>query len=163
MSFCLETERLVLREYTLEDFDELFEIMSDPETMQYYPAPYDAGKTKNWIVWNQGNYAEYGFGLWAVVLKETGAFIGDCGITIQNIDGKKLPEIGYHINKQYWRRGFAKEAVRAVRDWAFHNTDYDALYAYMNHANIASAATATAAGMRKVKEYLNSLLVMTGL
>ena len=47
--------------------------------------------------WNE----KYGFGLWAVVLKETGAFIGDCGIFIQNIDGEMLPEIGYHIHKRY--------------------------------------------------------------
>ena len=49
------------------------------------------------------------------MLKETGKFI----ITIQNIDGEKLPEIGYHIHKKYWRQGYAKEAAKAVRDWAF--------------------------------------------
>ena len=121
----LETQRLLLREYTSDDFDALYEIMSDAETMQHYPAPFDEARTRRWIEWNLENYAKYGFGLWAVVLKETGEFIGDCGITIQNIDGEMLPEIGYHIHKKYWRRGFAKEAARAVRDWAFQNTDYD--------------------------------------
>ena len=84
----IETERLILREYTFDDFDALYEIVSDPETMQHYPAPFDEERTRGWITWNLENYEKYGFGLWAVVLKETGAFIGDCGISIQNIDGE---------------------------------------------------------------------------
>ena len=149
----IETERLILRQYTLDDFDALYEILSDPETMQHYPAPYDEEKTRTWITWNLDNYEKYGFGLWAVVLKETGEFIGDCGITLQNIDGEILPEIGYHIHKKYWQRGFAKEAARAVRDWGFRNTQYDIFYSYMKYTNIGSWSTALANGMKKVKEY----------
>lgn len=63
----IETERLLLREYTLNDFDALYEIMSDPETMQHYPEPFDENRTRNWITWNLDNYEKYGFGLWAVV------------------------------------------------------------------------------------------------
>ena len=66
-----------------------------------YSAPFDEERTRGWITWNLKNYEKYGFGLWAVVLKETGEFIGDCGISIQNIDGEMLPEIGYHIHKMY--------------------------------------------------------------
>ncbi len=61
--------------------------------------------------------------------------IGDCGITIQNIDDELLPEIGYHIHKKYWRNGFGSEATRAVRDWAFENTKYECLYSYMKYTN----------------------------
>lgn len=149
----IETERLILREYTLEDFDALYEIVSDPETMQHYPKPFDEEKTRQWIEWNLENYQKYGFGLWAVVLKETGEFIGDCGISIQNIDGEMLPEIGYHINKKYWRKGYGSEAARRVRDWAFENTEYDVIYSYMKYTNIGSYSTAIANGMRKVREY----------
>ena len=149
----IETERLILRNYTPEDFDALFEIMSDSETMQHYPSPFDEERTRNWIKWNLENYKKYGFGLWAVTLKETGEFIGDCGITIQNIDGELLPEIGYHINKKYWRKGFAKEAAKACRDWFFINTKYDAIYSYMKYTNVASYKTAITNGMKKVKEY----------
>ena len=124
----IETERLMLREYTLNDLDALYEIMSDPETMQHYPAPFDMDRTRGWISWNLDNYKRYGFGLWAVTLKGTGTFIGDCGITIQDIDGDMLPEIGYHIHKAHQRQGYAKEAARAVRDWVFGNTDYDVIY-----------------------------------
>ena len=153
MEFVIETERLGLREYTPDDFDALYEILSDPETMRHYPAPFDGERTKGWISWNQDNYEKYGFGLWAVVLKETGEFIGDCGITIQNIDGEMLPEIGYHIHKKHWRKGYAGEAARAVRDWVFRNTGYNTVYSYMKYTNVASQATAMANGMRKVKEY----------
>ena len=149
----LETQRLILREYTLDDFSALYEILSDEETMQHYPAPFDKEKTLGWIKWNLENYNKYGFGLWAVVLKETGGFIGDCDITIQNIDGELLPEIGYHISKRYWRQGFAKEAASAVRDWFFNNTQYDAVYSYMKYTNIGSYSTAMSIGMKKVKEY----------
>lgn len=149
----IETPRLILREFEIEDFDSLYEIVSDPETMAHYPKPFDKEKTLSWINKNLSNYAEYGFGLWAVVLKETGKFIGDCGIIIQNIDGEKHPEIGYHINKKYWRRGFAKEASRAVRDWAFTNTNFNALYSCMKYTNVSSWSTALSIGMKKVKEY----------
>ena len=146
----IETERLLLREYTMDDFDALYEILSDAETMQHYPAPYDEAGTRRWIEWNLDNYSKYGFGLWAVILKENGEFIGDCGLTIQNIDGKQLPEIGYHIHKKYWRRGFAKEAGKAVRDWAFENTDYPSLYSYCKYTNEASYKTAEAIGFRSM-------------
>ncbi len=149
----IETERLILREYTWEDFDSLYEIVSDAETMQHYPKPFDEERTKGWIEWNLQNYEKYGFGLWAVVLKKTGEFIGDCGITIQDIDGEKLPEIGYHIHKRYWRRGFGSEAAKAARDWAFNNTEYNCLYSYMKYTNIGSYSTAVANGMKKIKEY----------
>lgn len=149
----IETPRLILREYTPEDFTALYEILSDPVTMEHYPAPFTPEKTKRWIEWNLENYQRYGFGLWAVELKETGEFIGDCGLTLQNIDGQQLPEIGYHIHKKYWRRGLGKEAARAVRDWAFQNTGFDILYSYMKYTNVGSYSTAMANGMKKVKEY----------
>lgn len=153
----IETERLLLREYSRDDFDALYEIMSDPETMQHYPAPFDKERTGRWIEWNLENYSKLGFGLWAVVLKETGAFIGDCGITLQDIDGEHLPEIGYHIHKKYWRRGYAKEAAQAVRDWAFGHTDYPALYSYCKYTNEASFKTAEAIGMHFHKEYRDAV------
>ena len=149
----IETARIKLREYTFDYFDSLYEILSDEETMRHYPKPFSEEKVRGWLQWNIDNYAEYGFGLWAVVLKETGEMIGDCGITIQNIDGELLPEIGYHIHKKYWRQGYGSEAAKAVRDWAFENTNYDCLYSYMKYTNIGSYSVAVANGMKKVKEY----------
>ena len=86
-------------------------------------------------------------------LKETGEFIGDCGISMQKIDGEMLPEIGYHINKKFWRRGYAKEACSAVKDWLFENTKFDSVYSYMNQENVASYSTAASNGMTMIKAY----------
>ena len=149
----LETERLIIREYTPDDFDTLYEILSDAETMKYYPKPYDENGVNRWINWCIDSYRQHGFGLWALELKETGAFIGDCGISMQNIDGEILPEIGYHVHKNYWRQGYAKEACAAVKEWFFENTEFDNVYSYMNQENVASYATATANGMTRIKAY----------
>lgn len=149
----LETERLILREYTWDDFDVLYTLLSDPVTMQHYPQPYNEAGTRRWIQWNLDNYQKYGFGLWAIILKQTGCFIGDCGITMQPIDGESLPEIGYHIHKDYWQKGYGKEAAAAVRDWAFTHRNFPRLYSYMKYTNIASYSTAASIGMQKIKEY----------
>lgn len=149
----IETNRLLLREMTPDDFDALHEIFSDAETMQHYPAPFSESRTREWIQRNQQRYQQYGFGLWAVTLKETGRVIGDCGLTYQMIDGEMLPEIGYHIHKSLQRQGLGSEAARAVRDWAFQNTDLECLYSYMKYTNIGSYSTAIANGMKKIKEY----------
>ena len=57
--------------------------------------------------------------------------IGDCGLTMQNINGTILPEIGYHIAKIHQNKGYATEAARAVRDWTFTVTPFRSLYSYM--------------------------------
>lgn len=149
----LETERLVLREFTAEDFDALYEILSDSETMEHYPKPFNENEVKDWILWNIENYEIYGFGLWAVVLKETGKVIGDCGITMQKIGGGIKPEIGYHINKQYWHKGYGSEAARICRDYIFQKTPFRMIYSYMRASNTASCATAAANGMHLVDEW----------
>lgn len=149
----METPRVIIREYVQEDFDGLRDIICDAETMKYYPRPYDENGVQRWLDWCIRSYAENGFGLWALELKETGEFIGDCGISLQNIDGEILHEIGYHINKRHWRQGYAKEACAAVKAWFFENTNHDRVYSYMNKENVPSYSTARANGMRLVKEY----------
>lgn len=151
----LQTPRLVLREYTEEDFPALYALLSDPITMQHYPKPYDEAGARRWLNWSLENYRKHSFGWWAIERKDTGEFIGDCGITMQMIDGVLLPEIGYHLHKDHWRKGFGKEAAKAVRDWGFTHTEFDCLYAYMTAGNVASWSTAAAVGMKKVKAYMD--------
>lgn len=148
-----ETERLILREITQDDFDSWHAILSDAETMKHYPAPYDAAGVQRWVDWTLDNYARYGFGLWAVILKETGVFIGDCGITMQNINGKLLPEIGYHIRKEHWRKGYASEAARECMAYAFETLNFPAVYSYMTATNAASYGVALKNGMKLIEEY----------
>ena len=79
--------------------------------------------------------------------------IGDCGLTMQIIDGQIRPEIGYHIRRDHQRQGYAKEAARAVRDWTFENTPFRAIYSYMKAENIPSIRTAMAYGCEDAGEF----------
>lgn len=149
----IETERLYLREMTENDFDALNKVLSDQSIMQYYPYVFDRTRVKNWISRNMERYRIFGFGLWAVCLKETGEMIGDCGLTMQIIDGEIKPEIGYHIRADKQRKGYATEAAAAVRDWTFTNTPFNMIYSYMKHTNVPSYKTAMACGFRQVSEF----------
>ena len=93
----LETKRLLLREMNPDDDQALFLVFGDLETMRHYPYIFDGQHVRDLIERNRNRYEEKGFGLWAVCLKDTGEVIGDCGLTLQNIEGEILPEIGYHI------------------------------------------------------------------
>jgi len=143
----LETERLFLREMDTNDFDALYRVLGDTESMRHYPYTCDEARVRAWIERNMDRYRVNGFGLWAVCLKESGEMIGDCGLTLQIINGNVLPEIGYHIRRDLQRRGYAKEAAKAVRDWAFRNADYPALYSYCKYTNEPSIRTAESIGM----------------
>ena len=149
----IETERLFLREMMESDFDALYKVLADPSIMQHYPYTFDENRVRNWIQRNIERYRIFGFGLWAVCLKETGEMIGDCGLTLQLIDGQIKPEIGYHIRADKQRNGYAKEAAIAVRDWTFHNTPFNMIYSYMKDTNEPSAKTALSYGCKQVDEY----------
>lgn len=151
----LETQRLILRELTWEDFDDLYEVLADSDNMQHYPYTFDTDRVRNWIRRNMERYSIFGFGLWAVVLKETGEMIGDCGITMQRINGTIKPEIGYHIKKKHQRKGYAGEAAWGCRDWAFDSMPLRTLYSYMKSENSPSQATARANGMRMVEQFVD--------
>ena len=149
----METERLRLREMTEEDFPALYKVLADSDIMQHYPCAFDENRVRNWILRNIERYRVLGFGLWAVCLKATGEMIGDCGLTMQLINGEIKPEIGYHIRSDQQRKGYAKEAAIAVRDWTFHNTPFNAVYSYMKHTNEPSYKTAIAYGCKQVGAY----------
>ena len=153
MGRIMETERLFLREMNEQDFAALYAVLADPEIMRHYPYSFDEKRVRAWIRRNMTRYRENGFGLWAVCRKDDGEMIGDCGLTLQQIDGQTLPEIGYHIRRDCQRRGYAREAAAAVRDWAFAHTAYPALYSYCKYTNVPSYKTAEAIGMRFIKEY----------
>lgn len=152
----IETERLFLREMNEADYDALYLVLADSDIMQHYPYSFDEKRVRGWIEKNMERYRVFGFGLWAVCLKESKEMIGDCGLTMQNINGMICPEIGYHIRGDCQRKGYAKEAASAVRDWAFDNTTFNVLYSYMKASNIASEATAISIGMHKSGEYVNA-------
>ena len=126
----IETTRLLLREMGPEDFDALYAVLADSDIMQHYPYTFDEARVRNWINKNIERYRVFGFGLWAVCLQSSGEMIGDCGLTMQRIGGTILPEIGYHLAKAHQRRGYAKEAAQAVRDWTFAHAVRHGLFLY---------------------------------
>ncbi|RLL45534.1 N-acetyltransferase [Oceanobacillus piezotolerans] len=147
----LETERLYLRELALSDAKELSKVLSDPESMQYYPEPFDSERVERWIHLNMDHYKRYHHGLWAVILKDRDIFIGDCGITMQVVDRETVPEIGFHIIKSYWNRGYATEAALACKDYAFHVLQFPKVFSYTNINNVPSQKVAKKIGMQEYK------------
>lgn len=152
----IETTRLILREMSEEDFDDLYCVLADSDIMQHYPYTFDEKRVRGWIEKNQERYQIFGFGLWAVCLKENGKMIGDCGLTLQPIGNTIKPEIGYHIQKTYQRKGYAKEAAIAVRDWAFTHTPFQTIYSYMKSTNLPSMQTAQSYGCQRVDEFVDA-------
>lgn len=149
----IETDRLILREMTENDYDALYAVLADSDIMKHYPYTFDEKRVKGWINRNIERYRIFGFGLWAVCLKNNEEMIGDCGLTMQMIGEMIKPEIGYHIRKDHQRKGYAKEAATAVRDWTFQNTPFNEIYSYMKHTNLPSALTAISFGCHQVDEF----------
>ncbi|OOM70297.1 anhydro-N-acetylmuramic acid kinase [Clostridium puniceum] len=149
----IETERLYLRELQIDDTKELMKVLSDPESMQYSLDPFSEKRTEEWIQWNIENYKKYKHGLWAVILKEGDVFIGDCGITMQDIGGETVPEIGFHIIKEYCNNGFATEAALACKKYAFEILHYTKIFSYSTVRNIPSQTVAKKIGMHVYKYF----------
>ncbi|MGE7676467.1 GNAT family N-acetyltransferase [Lysinibacillus sp. NPDC094403] len=148
----METERLKLREFNDDDITALYSIFSDAETMKYYPAPFTLLQTKNWIEKNKQRYREDGYGLWAVYLKESNELIGDCGLVKQIVDGKAEVEVGYHINKKYWSKGYATEAAKSCVEYGFTHLGQEKLISIIDPKNEASIRVAEKNGFMKEKE-----------
>lgn len=148
----LETSRLVLREFSAGDADALARVLSDPETMRFYPAPFDRAGVEEWIARNQQRYAQDGHGLWAMILKSSGELIGDCGLAVQLLDDAKEIEIGYHVRRDFWGQGFATEAARACRDFGFANLSANRLISLIRPENVQSRRVAEKNGMTVWKE-----------
>jgi [ribosomal protein S5]-alanine N-acetyltransferase len=148
----LETPRLILREFSADDVDALARVLSDPETMRFYPAPFDQAGVEDWIARNRRRYAKDGHGLWAMVLRSSGELIGDCGLTVQGVEDVSEIEIGYHVRRDHWGQGFATEAARACRDYGFAHLGVSRLVSIIRPENIPSRRVAEKNGMMIWKE-----------
>jgi RimJ/RimL family protein N-acetyltransferase len=137
-----ETERLRFRLYTSADEALLFEVFADPYARTFYPEMVDRSKVNAWIQWNLRNYDEFGFGLWALELKASGEFIGDCGLTYQEVEGRQELEIGYHVIQRERGKGYASEAARVCLDFGFGRTSCTSICSIVRPSNIASRMVA---------------------
>jgi [ribosomal protein S5]-alanine N-acetyltransferase len=152
MKVILETERLWLRELTPDDFDAMFAIFGDAETMLYYPQAYRRETLEAAMQRQFESYAENGYGLWALILKSTNQFIGDCGLLTQEVDGVQELEVGYHVNRQHWGQGFAPEAAKACFDYAFDMLGRQRMISMIRPENLPSRRVAEKNGLQIEKK-----------
>jgi RimJ/RimL family protein N-acetyltransferase len=138
----LQTERLLLRAYVPSDQAALFEVFADPYARTFYPEMADPERVRAWIDWNLRNYDELGFGLWAMELRTESRFIGDCGLTYQDVEGRKELEIGYHVLARERGKGFATEAARSCLDFGFTRTSCESICSIVRPSNTASCTVA---------------------
>jgi RimJ/RimL family protein N-acetyltransferase len=142
-----ETERLAFRPMTFDDLDDMAALLGDPVVMRYYPRVRDRTEARAWIAWNLGLYDDEGYGLWIVTLRATGEFLGDCGLTPQQVDGVTELEVGYHIRADHQGHGYATEAATACAAHARDILHAERLIAIINPENVPSQRVAEKIGL----------------
>jgi RimJ/RimL family protein N-acetyltransferase len=143
----IETPRLRLRQFTLEDADALEQVLGDPIAMEWYPSPFSREGVEDWIRKNIERYDRDGHSLWAMVLKSTGETIGDCGCAIQEVDGRREIEIGYHVRRDLWGNGYATEAAAACMQYAFDKLSAERVISMIRPGNRNSRRVAEKNGL----------------
>jgi RimJ/RimL family protein N-acetyltransferase len=149
----LETERLILREMTLDDLPATQKIVCDEQTMYAWNGAWSEEENLAGLQKQIRGYREDGFGRWAVVLKETGKVIGMCGLQWCDTDQDRVLEIGYLFNRMYWHNGYAAEAAIACRRYAFDVLKVDEVFSLVRDTNIASMNVAIRNGMLVRRRY----------
>jgi RimJ/RimL family protein N-acetyltransferase len=151
----LETPRLILRPMREEDTDALLHIFADPRVMASFGAePFDRPQMERWVRRNLDHQAAHGFGLFSVILKESGLLVGDCGLEVLEVAGASAAELGYDFRSDHWGRGLATEAATAVRDYAFGTLDLPRLVSLIRQGNDASRRVAEKIRMRLAETVL---------
>ena len=148
-----ETERLYLREMTQADYEALCRIMQDAEAMRpAYERVFTDNEVQGWLDRHIARYERLGFGLWAVVLKETGAMIGQCGLTLQPWENEEVLEIGYLFERRHWHKGYAAEAAAGCKKYAFEVLGAHEVCSIVRDTNTAAQNVASRNGMVKTDE-----------
>lgn len=149
----LETERLIIREFREEDIDELAPILADPKVMEYsVDGPLSREDAQQKLQHRiLDHYDEYGYGLYAIVSKETKKIIGLAGPLQQMVDDEEGVEIVYRIASSEWGKGYASEVVETIRDYAFFHLNLDKVIAIIEPNNVRSIRVADKVGFKLSK------------
>ncbi|MDF2882134.1 MAG: guaA3 [Clostridiaceae bacterium] len=150
----LETERLYLREMNQADFSSLCKILQDKDVMYAYEHAFDDDEAQEWLDRQIMRYNQYGFGLWAVILKDTGEMIGQCGLTMQDCNNRQVLEVGYLFQKAFWHKGYASEGAIACKEYAFEVLNADEVFSIIRDTNIASQNVAKRNGMTVTEGFI---------
>lgn len=148
----LETPRLLLRRMSADDLDALCAVLGDAEAMQYYPHPFSRQEVEQFIQKQILRYKNDGFGLWAVILKGTGELIGDCGLAMQEVEGQRQLEVGYHLRRDHWHRGYATEAARACVEYGFKELRVREIICMIRPENLPSRRVAERVALKAGKQ-----------
>ena len=153
MSKSLETERLHLRPFVAEDLERLAVLLGNPGFMRFSGATqYDREKTaavlEKILGWNKAGLPSQ----FALITRSDNVLFGYCGFFHQEVDDQKEIEIGYRLHPDYWNKGLATEAARAVRDHAFRDLGLARVISLIHVDNKASRRVAEKNGMRLEKE-----------
>ena len=149
----IEAPRLQFRFLTRDDAPAWEEFLSHREAVKLFP-PFDDVKqfSIDWMDRALNRYNNEGLGLYALIEKSSGAFVGQCGFLKQEVDGVLETEIGYHLMPRFWKYGFATEAAMACRDYAFRNKLADSIISIIDKRNQPSIRVAMRNGMKPDKE-----------
>lgn len=150
----LETSRLLLRHFVMTDLDHLFMFYSDPDVVKYIPdAPRTYEETKEELEWFMNGHPNFPeLGLWGTIYKETGQFIGRCGLLPWTIDGQQEVEVAFALSKEYWGQGLGTEVAQALVQYGFETLGLSRLICLIEPQNQASINVATKLGMKFEKE-----------
>lgn len=149
----LETQRLILREFEHKDLCQLAPILANPEVMKFSPTGVlSVQETQRRIDYFIALYKKYGFGKWAVILKQSNKLIGYCGITVDEIDGVDERELGYRLDREFWGRGLATEAASMVVKYAFEKLKFPYILGIVQPENTASVRVLEKLGMEYKKQ-----------
>jgi RimJ/RimL family protein N-acetyltransferase len=146
----IESERLISRFIVAEDAKVWTDFMRDDEAarfMSFVTGGTPEARAETWMAFTLKRYAEHRYGLQALIEKNTANLIGQCGLILQELGGKKEIEVGYHLLPEYWGKGYATEAARAFRDYGFKTTTADYIISIIDPANERSKKVAKRNGM----------------
>ncbi|MFT8871754.1 MAG: GNAT family N-acetyltransferase [Sporolactobacillus sp.] len=154
MTIGLETPRLRLREWTIADLPPLKRFLQDEQVMTAYAHAFSDEEVRHWLDWTLRLYRERGYGLWAIERKADGEVVGECGLTDQTVDGVVYLEIGYHLIRAYWHHGYAGEAARTCKLYAFEHLKRATVVSIVRDTSLASMNVAIRHGMTVRKRFV---------
>ncbi len=146
----LTTPRLRLRTLTPDDRASVAEALQDEKTMYAYEHAFSDAEVDAWMEKMFARYERDGFGWWAVIRRSDGAFLGQCGLSMQRIPAGEVAEVGYVFARRYWHNGYATEAAIACREYAFTALGLSEVYSIIRENNLPSRHVAERGGMRIV-------------
>ena len=145
----ITTDRLVLRRWLKQDRAPFAAMNADPTVMEHFPALLTRDESDAFVDRIEAGFDEHGFGLWALEVQPTGAFIGFTGLSVPSFDAAFLPavEVGWRPQRSAWGRGYATEAARAALDVAFDEFRMPEVVSFTSTLNDRSQAVMRRLGM----------------